>query len=124
MHVVLVPLGASDTMGGWFGCGEDGSLWWIVVGSSRTCRLQCPMGGGNSRVACIQKVGFFFLLLFATLGIRHTQTLYHQGTPHPSKVLHLIMSFYFAFVTYAMNMLKKISPTNGDKPVICLILVS
>lgn len=96
LHVVLVPLGVFPQIsacgscasrglwyhGGWFGCGEDGSWWWIMVGSSRTCRLQCPMGGGSGRVACIQEVGFFFPFIICYTGNQtYTDTLPPRNTP-------------------------------------------
>lgn len=47
-----------------------------MVGSSRTCRLQSPMGGHSGRVACTQEVGFFFSFIICyTENQSYTSTL-------------------------------------------------
>lgn len=96
-----------------------------MVGSSRTCRLQSPMGGRSGRVVYTQEVGFFSFIICYTGNQTYTSTLPLRNTPslESFKFVNVIL-LCFCHLCFEHHVKKNISQTNGEKPVICLFLGS
>lgn len=122
MHVVLVSLGASDTMGGGlFGVrtvGYGGLLW----GAVGLVGYKVQWVAAVVEWPAYRRWDFFPFIICYTGNQTYTSTLPPRNTPSlESFKFDNVILLCFCHLCY--EHVKKISQTNGDKPVICLILV-